>query len=149
MADRWQDAGNCAGDLTWTEQHWRRQVEGCDGCPVAFQCLEQALAQEQDLAELMAAESGKEPVAHLSHLRVSALPVYGGKTIHERAAILTGRMGQAPAPCKTYVDPVERPECGSLAGYQLHGRNGERKCEPCRLAQNVYQGRRREAARSA
>jgi hypothetical protein len=41
-------------------------------------------------------------------------------------------------------EPVTRPQCGSNAGYNLHITNGERSCEPCRVAHNTDSAERRK-----
>lgn len=42
-----------------------------------------------------------------------------------------------------HVRATSRPDCGSPNGAQKHVRNHERLCEPCRLARNEYQTKRR------
>jgi hypothetical protein len=37
-----------------------------------------------------------------------------------------------------------RPECGTYAGYKLHGRRGEPYCDPCRDANTAYHRDRRK-----
>jgi hypothetical protein len=32
------------------------------------------------------------------------------------------------------LPPVQRPECGTRAGYRLHQKHGEVTCQPCRGA---------------
>lgn len=52
--------------------------------------------------------------------------------------------------------PTLRSVCGTYAGYSAHYRNGEKPCDPCRLARNDYvastrdirQGMARENARN-
>lgn len=36
-------------------------------------------------------------------------------------------------------EPRELLGCGTNAGYQMHSRNGEEKCEPCKAAHAEYQ----------
>lgn len=41
------------------------------------------------------------------------------------------------APSGALKDPVIRDECGSRRGYELHGVNGERRCDRCREAHRL------------
>jgi hypothetical protein len=38
-------------------------------------------------------------------------------------------------------------QCGTTAGYQVHRKNGEDACEPCRVAKTGYQRDRRASLR--
>lgn len=148
MTARWQDLAVCAGDERWTERRRAQQLADCADCPVRFQCLDQALTDEEAICRRAAEESNShDPASHLSHLVASALPVYGGLPITDRVAILAGRFGTRPTDVRQL--PGEYETCGEYSGYQTHVRLGERTCEACKTAQRIYQRDRRARKRAA
>lgn len=46
------------------------------------------------------------------------------------------------------LHPTPGPRCGEPAGHRAHRRRGERSCDPCRLANQADENRRRRARRA-
>lgn len=143
---RWQDSAACRDDPLWDRKPRGQQLADCDECPVRFQCLQAALADEEAACR-KAAEASKQdthPAQHLNHLVTSALPIYGGYTIQQRALILRSRMGAATA-ARIRSEPGVYDTCGTPAGAVKHTRLGERRCEPCSAAAAADRRARRQA----
>lgn len=138
-AATWARHAACRGDdpeKYFDERYLPRNL-ACHYCPVAAQCLAEALEAE-----------GTRPAS-------MRFGVYGGLTTKQRAALAhRRRVLRAPAPAAVPArtsahgpDPTE--PCGTRAAYRRHQRRKETPCAACKAAEARHRAGRRARQETA
>jgi WhiB family redox-sensing transcriptional regulator len=126
----WRNLAACRGldpDLFFAERGDTLTVRNaravCATCPVAAECLEYAIANDETVG------------------------MWGGlcgdELIRERRRRAGGRKGPKPG---TLRKPIEH---GTDAAYHRHRAHGTTPCQPCREAHNAHKAERKAARREA
>ena len=131
MTADWRNLAACRGldpDLFFAERGDTLTVRNaravCAGCPVAAECLEYAIANDETVG-MWGGLCGDELIRE------------------ERRRRAGGRKGPKPG---TLYKPIEH---GTDAAYHRHRAHGTTPCQPCREAHAAYEAERRAARREA
>lgn len=136
-AATWATQAACRSDdpAKYFDERYLPRNLACRRCPVAEQCLAEAMDAEGSTAASM------------------RFGIFGGLTSKERAALAKGWqagkgaliIAAAPVPLNARGPEPTEP-CGTRAAYRRHQRHGQTPCAACRAAESRHRAKRRAVA---